>query len=324
MHKFLHRHFRHWFLPHEGNNYRAKILHHQTLIGLILLFAILGLLLPSYKQSHKAVLGISYNIPINDILTLTNQDRAANGLPPLTLNQTLNNAAAANAQYMFAKDYWAHFAPDGTSPWYFFQQAGYNYEYAGQNLARGFVNPTDLEQAWMASPEHRSNILSSHYTDVGFAVEEGTLTGEDTVLVVEMFGNQASSVAQQTDSSANANLALAPAAPTTAVTILPTLTPVITATPTAVPVIIAKSIGQKTITKKTANLQSSPLVDSATFAKNIAAIVIISILIALILDVLFIERKQVVRFVAHNLDHILFLGMLLLVILFFIGRGVTL
>src|SRR5258706_10350524 len=90
---------------------------------------------------------------------------------------------------MFAKDYWAHIAPDGTTPWSFIKGAGYNYVYAGENLARGYFSASDVVNAWMASPEHRENMLSSKFADVGFSAQNGKLTGEDTVLVVEMLGS---------------------------------------------------------------------------------------------------------------------------------------
>ena len=59
----------------------------------------------------------------------------------------------------------------------------------GENLARGFNSASDVINAWMNSPEHRQNVLSPNYQNVGFAVATGNLSGEDTVLVVEMLGS---------------------------------------------------------------------------------------------------------------------------------------
>ena len=42
--------------------------------------------------------------------------------------------------------------------------------------------------AWMNSPTHRDNVLRKDFTEVGFAVVDGTLGGEQTTLVVQMFG----------------------------------------------------------------------------------------------------------------------------------------
>ena len=121
-----------------------------------------------------------------EILDLVNVDRVNHGLPILSLDQTLNSAASAKAEDMVAKNYFAHVAPDGTKPWDWFKDSGYNYAYAGENLAEGFSDPADLENSWMASPSHRANILSPFYSDVGLAVvAEG-----NSNIVVQFFGSK--------------------------------------------------------------------------------------------------------------------------------------
>jgi hypothetical protein len=42
----------------------------------------------------------------------------------------------------------------------------------------------------MGSKEHRENMLSPNYTEVGFAIKNGSLTGEETTLVIQMFGSR--------------------------------------------------------------------------------------------------------------------------------------
>jgi len=121
-----------------------------------------------------------------EILALVNQDRALHGLSKLDLNPTLNLAAAAKAEDMLAKNYFAHTSPSGTSPWYWFQTLGYKYTYAGENLAEGYSDASDLESSWMASPDHRANILSPYYSDVGLAV----VSFNNTNLVVQLFGSK--------------------------------------------------------------------------------------------------------------------------------------
>jgi hypothetical protein len=71
--------------------------------------------------------------------------------------------------------------------------AGYQYEYAGENLAKNFLFSDGVVTAWMNSPTHRDNILKREYTEVGYAIVNGTLNGEQTTLVVQMFGKPASS-----------------------------------------------------------------------------------------------------------------------------------
>src|SRR3989344_5554740 len=187
MKEFLH----HFFIPRESNNYKAKLLHHTTLLLFIVFFIIGGLLLNLTKTKYPSVLGISTNVTSEQLITLVNQKRQENGLPPLSFSPELAVAARDKANDMLSKNYWAHNSPDGKTPWEFFKEAGYNYVYAGENLARGFNTSLDVTNAWMASPTHRANVLSPNYSDVGFAVVTGNLSGEESVLVVKDLGNRA-------------------------------------------------------------------------------------------------------------------------------------
>jgi len=94
---FLH----HLFLPKETNNYRSGLLHHKTLLTLILLFISAGLLTSFIKSNFPSVLGISANISNQQLLILTNQQRQNNNLAPLTDNSELDQAAANKAADMF-------------------------------------------------------------------------------------------------------------------------------------------------------------------------------------------------------------------------------
>ena len=180
--------FLHLFLPNPNNNHRSKILHNTSLLILVIAFALVSSLGIVVNKSHPEVLGIAYQISDQELLNLVNSERAKNGLPALLLNVKLTNAARQKATHMFANNYWAHFAPDGTSPWNLIKGQGYNYIYAGENLARGFTTSYDAVKAWMTSPTHKANILSAQFKDVGLAISEGKLQGEDTVLIVQMFG----------------------------------------------------------------------------------------------------------------------------------------
>lgn len=99
----------------------------------------------------------------------------------------------AKAADMFARGYWAHSAPDGTQPWAFILNTGYNYLHAGENLARDFSDPQSVVIAWEESPTHNANLISSKYQDIGVAVMDGVMDGVDTTLVVQMFGSLPSS-----------------------------------------------------------------------------------------------------------------------------------
>jgi hypothetical protein len=133
------------------------------------------------------VLGDKANITVAALADATNDIRQQNGLKPVTVDQKLNQAAYLKAQDMFAKQYWAHTAPDGTEPWRWFADAGYDYSIAGENLAKNFYTVESATDAWMKSPEHRANLLSADYSDVGFAVMSGLLQDKQTTIVVALY-----------------------------------------------------------------------------------------------------------------------------------------
>ncbi|MEK7531143.1 MAG: CAP domain-containing protein [Patescibacteria group bacterium] len=118
----------------------------------------------------------------------TNFDRTAQGLPPLTYSESLTKIAQMKANDMATKEYFAHVSPEGVTPWYWFQEGGYTFTYAGENLAVDFTESTDVERAWMNSPKHRENILGAQFTEVGIATAVGTYEGRPTVFVAQMFG----------------------------------------------------------------------------------------------------------------------------------------
>lgn len=125
------------------------------------------------------------------LLSLTNQQRAGAGVAGLKDNAELDSAAHAKAADMFAKNYWAHDSPTGETPWDFMVAAGYHYSAAAENLAMDFNTSQDVINGWMNSTGHRENMLNGSYVDVGFAVMNGTLTGEQTTLVVMELGKPA-------------------------------------------------------------------------------------------------------------------------------------
>lgn len=287
MRKFLHQ----FFLPHEHNNFRPKLLHHKFLVLIIIFFFSVQLGLQRAKTAFPTVLGATTDISVQRLLDLTNSKRQQQGLPTLSLNEKLSKAAFSKGENMFAKNYWAHNAPDGTTPWYFIRQVKYNYVYAGENLARGFTKSDDIIEAWMDSPTHKENMLSPNYRDIGFAVLEGKLMNEQTTLVVEMFGNTESvPLAKQSKTAPEAQPQL----------------------------FVEKSavLGQVP-----SFLSKSPLVDVGLVSWYIGIGTLSVFLLVLFVDAIFIERKKIVRFVGHNVDHIIFLGFVLLFVVF-ISRGV--
>jgi hypothetical protein len=174
-------------IPSENNNYRSSFLQSNILLYCVVLLLILKIF----------VVLISINIPQNiffaDITrsaleSFANQTRQSMGLPKLVENQKLNQAAQSKAQNMVQNNYFAHTSPSGVSPWFWFTKAGYNYKYAGENLAIGFFDSKEVYEAWLNSPSHKANIVNPNYTEVGTAVLSG-FGPNNSIVVVQEFAS---------------------------------------------------------------------------------------------------------------------------------------
>ncbi|KKR55940.1 hypothetical protein A2434_01985 [Candidatus Woesebacteria bacterium RIFOXYC1_FULL_41_14] len=304
--KFI-RVLRHYFLPHESNNQKAKILHPDSLFVMAIGLIGFQLILSLAGNSFPKVLGYAANISPEEVIRLTNVKRAENGLAPLAQNSTLSQAALAKGNDMLSKGYWAHFAPDGTSPWTFFLNFGYKYKYAGENLARDFSDASSAVNAWMNSPTHRENILNANYQDIGIGVVEGNLLGADTTIIVQFFGAQlAGNVSNVPEAKAKAptTTSVPKPAPQVVSTPSPSPTPVVTPSPTPTP--------QQPITDSGSSVA---FVSPFTSTKGISLLVTGLLIMILSIDLIVVKRNRIVRIGGKNIAHIAFLGMILAVIL---------
>ena len=127
-------------------------------------------------------------VDASDVVTLTNENRTDDGLPALAENPLLMQAAQDKANDMAANSYYAHVSPDGKSPLYWLQLVGYHYLNAGENLVIDRTTSEQVVDAWMASPDHRANILRPQFTEVGVGVAQGVYQGLATTYVVQEFG----------------------------------------------------------------------------------------------------------------------------------------
>lgn len=182
--KRLHR----WLIPSVHNRYHPKILESLSLSIVVIVLAIMPLLYNVTTNGTMQVLGYATDISAAGLDTVTNTQRSNNGIAPLRINNQLTQAATAKATHMFANNYWAHTAPDGTTPWFFVQSSGYAYTTAGENLAKNFLTSTGVVNGWMNSAAHRANILNAAFVDVGYGVVNGILLGQEVTLVVALYG----------------------------------------------------------------------------------------------------------------------------------------
>lgn len=193
------RHVKLALVPHRANQYRPHAIRRYGVVAILVFVVAIQAIYNT--ATSGAVLGAQTDITTSGLLDATNAERAKQHESPLVVNAKLMEAAKLKVQNMFAEQYWDHTAPDGTTPWHWFDQAGYTYAEAGENLAKNFTSSTGTVAAWMASPTHRANILKSDYQDVGFAVMQGTLGGKPTTLVVALYGTPETAAVQGVSST---------------------------------------------------------------------------------------------------------------------------
>jgi uncharacterized protein YkwD len=119
-------------------------------------------------------------------LCLLNGARADAGLPPLTQNGELAQAALEHSQDMVANQYFDHVAPDGRDVVDRIRATGYiptdRRWTVGENLAWGtgdLATPRNIFTAWMNSEGHRENILRPEFREIGFGVVIGNPQARD-------------------------------------------------------------------------------------------------------------------------------------------------
>ena len=301
----------HFVIPRQSNNHKAKLIHSSTLtviaLMLVLLQGVFWILPKINGGSNGQVLGYAANIAIGDVIRLTNEKRAQEGLPTLTENSVLDQAALAKGTDMLNKGYWAHVAPDGTQPWAFFASAHYNYKYAGENLARDFSSASAAVDAWMASPSHRENMLSNHYKEIGIGVVEGQLGGVDTTIIVQFFGTKVG--------DAPAPAAVAKVNPTALATSKPLAKS--SSSPTAIPVAVASAVPSPTAIAAAAPaaLVASSQVTPFDITRYVSLGLVAVLIVVVAVDGFIVNRRKVFRIAGHWTAHFAFLGMILAIVL---------
>ena len=177
------------FVPHHANDHRPHILRDvstKNIIALVIFLEIFSFILPmanfNYLDNLAAVLP-------SVLGELTNAERASQNLGILAENPLLDEAAEMKARDMATKGYFAHTSPEGLTPWYWIELAGYKYEYAGENLAVNFRDSKDVTEAWLNSPTHKANIVKGNYTEMGTGVARGMYKGKNSIFVAQVYAN---------------------------------------------------------------------------------------------------------------------------------------
>jgi hypothetical protein len=179
---------KYYFIPHRGNQHQPVFLKARCLFFVFLVVVFLELILV-FQFLQVIPTGKMMSSIFTDVLVdLTNQNREEEGLYQLKRNPLLDQAAKLKAEDMASKEYFAHTSPEGVTPWYWFDLVGYDYLYAGENLAVNFFDSSDIDQAWMESPKHKKNIINKNFSEIGIGLANGRYKNKETIFVVQLFG----------------------------------------------------------------------------------------------------------------------------------------
>jgi uncharacterized protein YkwD len=116
------------------------------------------------------------------LLKEMNKARADHGLAPLRVDANLERAARSHSREMLADNVFTHGA-FGTRMLQFDVKANL----AGENLAWGtgsYSTPQAVVAGWLASPEHRANLLRPGFRRVGVGALVGAFQGSGGARVV--------------------------------------------------------------------------------------------------------------------------------------------
>jgi len=133
------------------------------------------------------------------VLSNVNQIRAQHGLRALKLSNRLSAAATQQSESMGAKGFFGHNSADGTAFWKrirrYYTDRNYRYWSVGENLlwSSPDVDAAQALDMWMKSPEHRANLLSKRWREIGLSAlhvqaAPGAFQGLDVTIVTADFG----------------------------------------------------------------------------------------------------------------------------------------
>jgi uncharacterized protein YkwD len=170
----------------------------RTVIA-VALVALLGALAAPVAQSGKAENRVTLSSLESGVLSGLNKIRAQHGLQPVKISARLTASAAQHTKEMGSAGYFEHNSQDGTVFWKridrWYGQGGYGYWSVGENLlwSSPDVDAAGAMQLWMNSPEHRANILTARWREIGisamhFAAAPGTYKGLEVTIITTDFG----------------------------------------------------------------------------------------------------------------------------------------
>ncbi|GAC91503.1 hypothetical protein KN10_1939 [Anoxybacillus flavithermus NBRC 109594] len=122
---------------------------------------------PAQQQPRQTTPTTSISQYAQQVIDLTNRERARAGLPALRADAQLSSVAQKKSEDMRKNNYFSHTSPTYGSPFDMMRDFGVSYRTAGENIAKGQRTPQEVVNAWMNSAGHRANILNRNFTHIG-------------------------------------------------------------------------------------------------------------------------------------------------------------
>jgi hypothetical protein len=187
----MRKHLRHAFIPHEGNMYHAHVLRpHRTVFWSLASLAVKGILI-AYAVLIPAEAFVVPDVLADlsrDVFSRMNDMRTTAGLSAFVSDDRLVGSAFGKSADMATDGYFAHTSPTGLGLAYWLKKERYPYTVAGENLAIGFNEATEVVSAWRASPSHYANIVDPEFVDAGVSAVGGVYNNIPIIFTTAHFG----------------------------------------------------------------------------------------------------------------------------------------
>lgn len=153
--------------------------------------AVLALSFPAAAQACQGTGTGPSDLSVNEarqtVLCLINQRRRQAGVRALRAEQRLERAAQKHSNAMDARNFFSHNSPGGGSPLTRIRSSGYLAGASSWTVGEiirwgssGAGTPKATVAAWMASPPHRSAMLSGRFRHIGIGVAIGSPSGDSS------------------------------------------------------------------------------------------------------------------------------------------------
>lgn len=122
------------------------------------------------------------------LYTLINAHRKEQALAPLSPHPLLEKSANLKALDMVEHGYFSHEDVQNRESWYLFEEAGYTFSEAGENLAFNLNTPYQVLNEWIKSEKHNAELLGARYEHMGLASQciEGVNAVSNCVVVLHL------------------------------------------------------------------------------------------------------------------------------------------